>query len=144
MCVNGEIAWSAAEEAKNKALVDLEAERTRSRSLFDDVDRLKRALLEKDGAITQAGKVIEDLRVTNTELVRSNKEIERANTNLVGENMALEERIRGMFLLSSFFPRRALCYLISPCWTLQGLKMSYWLPKSRPVPPKLSSRGRSL
>jgi len=47
--------------------------------------------------------VIEDLRVTNTELVRSNKEIERANTNLVGENTALEERIRGMFPFSSFF-----------------------------------------
>jgi len=123
-CVNGEIARSAAEEAKNKALEDLEAERTRSRSLSDDVDRLKRALLEKDGAIAQAGKVIEDLRVTNTELVRSNKEIERANTNLVGENTALEERIRGMFLLSSFFLRCALCYLISPCWSLQGLKMS--------------------
>ena len=101
-CVNGEIAWSAAEEAKKKALEDLEVERTRSRSLSNDVDCLKRALLEKDGAIAQADKVIEDLRVTNTELVRSNKEIERANTNLVGENTALEERIHGMFLLSSF------------------------------------------
>jgi len=67
-CVNGEIARSAAEEAKKKALEDLEEERARSRSLSDDVDRLKRALLEKDGAITQAGKVIEDLRVANTEL----------------------------------------------------------------------------
>ena len=46
--------------------------------------------------------MIEDLRVANTELVRSNKEIERANTKLVGENTALEESIRGMFLLSSF------------------------------------------
>ena len=101
-CVNGEIARSAAEEAKKKALEDLEAERARSRSLSDDVDRLKRALLEKEGAITQAGKVIEDLRVTNTELVRSNKEIERANTKLVGENTALEESIHGTFLLSSF------------------------------------------
>jgi len=50
-CVNGEVAQSATEEAKKKALEDLEAERTRSRSLSDDVDRLKRALLEKDGAI---------------------------------------------------------------------------------------------
>jgi len=57
------------------------------------------------------GKVIEDLRVTNTELVRSNKEIERANTNLVGENTALEERIRGMFLLSSFLPE--VCFVLS-------------------------------
>jgi len=46
--------------------------------------------------------VIENLRVANTELVRSNKEIERANTNLVGESTALEESIRGMFLLSGF------------------------------------------
>jgi len=101
-CVNSEIVRSAAEEAKKKALEDLEAERARSRSLSDDVDRLKRALLEKDGVIAQAGKAIEDLRVANTELARSNREVERANTNLVGENMALEESIRSMFLLSSF------------------------------------------
>ena len=50
-CVNGEIARSAAKEAKKKALEDLEAERARSRNLSDDVDRLKRALLEKEGAI---------------------------------------------------------------------------------------------
>ena len=97
-CVNGEITRSAVEEAKKKALEDLELERARSRSLSDDVDRLKRALLEKEGAVTQAGKVIEDLCVTNTELVRSNKKIERANTKLVGENTALEESIRGTFL----------------------------------------------
>ena len=60
-CVKSEIARSAAEEAKKKALEDLEAERARSRSLSDDIDRLKRALLEKEGAIAQAGKVIEDL-----------------------------------------------------------------------------------
>jgi len=101
-CVKGEIARSAAEEAKKKALEDLEAERTRSRSLSDDVDHLKRALLEKDGAIAQAGKVIEDLRVANTDLVHTYKRIERANTNLVGENTALEEKIHGTFLLSCF------------------------------------------
>jgi len=101
-CINGEIARSSAEEAKQKALEDLEAERARSHSLSDDIDRLKRALLEKEGAIAQAGKVIEDLCVTNTELVRSNKEIERANTKLVGENTALEESIHDTFLLSSF------------------------------------------
>ena len=55
-CVSGEIAQSTTKEAKKKALEDLEAERARSRSLSDDVDRLKRALLEKDGAIVQAGK----------------------------------------------------------------------------------------
>ncbi|XP_021309201.1 uncharacterized protein LOC110432734 [Sorghum bicolor] len=43
-CVNGEIARSAAEEAKKKALQDLEAEQARSRSLSNDIDRLKRAL----------------------------------------------------------------------------------------------------
>jgi len=100
--VNSKVARSATEEAKKKALEDLEAERARSRSLSDDVDRLKRALLEKEGAITQAGKAIEDLRVANTELARSNREVERANTNLVGENMALEESIRGMFSIVEF------------------------------------------
>jgi len=101
-CVNGEVARSAAEEAKKKALEDLEEERARSRSLSHDVDHLKRALLEKDGAIAQAGKVIEDLRVANTELARSNREVERANTNLVGENTALEESIHGMFSTIEF------------------------------------------
>ena len=47
--------------------------------------------------------MIEDLRVANTELTRSNREIERANTRLVGENTALEESIKGMFLLSNYF-----------------------------------------
>ena len=110
-CVNGEITRSATEETKKKALEDLEAERGRSHSLSNDVDRLKRALLEKDGAITQAGKVIEDLRVANTELVRSNKEIKRTNTKLVGENMALEESIGGMFLSSSFLFE--VCFVLS-------------------------------
>jgi len=121
-CVNGEIARSTAEEAKKKAFEDLKVERTRSRSLSDDVDRMRRALLEKDGAIAQAGKVIEDLRVTNTELVRSNKEIERANTNLVGENTALEERIHGMFPLSNFLSE--VCFVLSNFSTLVlvGLK----------------------
>jgi len=39
--------------------------------------------------------MIEDLRAANIDLARSYKEIERANTNLVGENMALKERIHG-------------------------------------------------
>ena len=39
--MNGEIARSAAEEAKKKALEDLEGERTRSRSLSNDIDCLK-------------------------------------------------------------------------------------------------------
>ena len=52
-CVKSEIARSAVEEAGKKVLEDLEAERARSRGLSDDVDRLKRALLEKEGAISQ-------------------------------------------------------------------------------------------
>jgi len=103
--VNGEIARSAVEEAKRKALEDLEAERAQSRRLSDDVERLKGELLEKNGAIAQAGKAIEDLRVANTELVRSNREIERANTRLVTENTALEESVRGTFPLSDFLFR---------------------------------------
>jgi len=110
-CVRGRIARSAAEEAKKKAFEDLEAEQVRSRSLSADVDRLKRALLEKDGAIAQAGKAIEDLRVANTDLVRSHKEVERANTDLVDVNTALEEKIRGMFLPSCFLPR--VCFVLS-------------------------------
>jgi len=121
-CVNGEIAKSAAEEAKKKALEDLEAERARSRSLSDNVDRLKRALLEREGAIVQAGKAIVDLRVANTELARSNKEVKRANTNLVGENTALQESICGTFLLSSFFSE--VCLVLSNFFmlVLAGLK----------------------
>jgi len=61
--------------------------------------------LEKDGATTQAGKVIDDLRVANTDLTRSYKGIERANADLVGENTALEEKIRGTFLLSCFLSK---------------------------------------
>jgi len=103
--VNGEITRSAAEEAKKKVLEDLEAERAQSRRLSDDVERLKGELLEKSGAIAQAGKVIEDLRIANTELARSNREIERANTRLVSENTALEESVRGTFPPSDFLFR---------------------------------------
>jgi len=122
--VNSEVARGAMEEAKKKALEDLEAERARSRSLSNDVDRLKRALLEKDGAIAQAEKAIEDLRVANTELARSNKEVERANTNLVGENTALEESIRGTFLLLDFSFRGMLRFFFLKFFALAftGLK----------------------
>ena len=102
-CVKREIARSIAEEAEKKAREDLEAERIRSRGLSDDVDHLKRMLLEKEGAVLQAGKMIEDLRVANTDLARSYKEIERANTDLVGENTALEERVRGEYDLAFVF-----------------------------------------
>jgi len=120
--VNSEIARSVADEAKKKALEDLEAERARSRSLSDDIDRLKAELLEKNGAIVQAGKAIEDLRVANTEQARSNREIERANTKLVGENTTLEESVRGTFLLSSFLFK--MCLVLSKAFVLAftGLK----------------------
>ena len=57
--MKSEIARSAADEAGKKAHEDLEAKRARSRGLSNDVDRLKRALLEKGGAISQAGKASE-------------------------------------------------------------------------------------
>jgi len=101
--VKSEIARSTAEGAEKKAREDLEAERIRSRSLFDDVDRLKKMLLEKEGAVLQAGKMIEHLRVANTDLAHSYKEIERANTDLVGENTALEEKIPGKYDLAFVF-----------------------------------------
>ena len=114
--VDSEVARGAAEDVKKKALEDLEAERARSRSLSDDIERLKGELLEKSGVIAQAGKVIEDLRVANTELARSNREIERINTRFVGENTALEESIRGMFPLSDFFFEVCLSFFLKlPC-----------------------------
>jgi len=42
------------------------------------------------------------LRIANTELVRSNREVERANTNLVGENTVLEESIHDMSSIIEF------------------------------------------
>jgi len=123
-CVKSEIARSTAEEARKKALEELEAERARSRELSDDIDRLKRALLEKEGAISQASMVIEDLRVANTDLARSYREIERANTNLVGENTALEEKIRGklFFTLSCFFLQGIFVLSNFPMLVFVGLK----------------------
>jgi len=114
-CVKGEIARSTAEEAKRKALEDLEAERARSRSLFDDVDHLKRALLEKDGAIAQAGKVIEDLWVANTDLAHSYNGIERAGPTLLARIQLWRRRFAVCFYPRVSFPKRTLCCLISPC-----------------------------
>jgi hypothetical protein len=143
--VDSEVARGAAEDVKKKALEDLEAERARSRSLSDDVERLKGELLEKSGAVAQAGRVIEDLRVANTELARSNREIERANTRLVGENTALEESIKGMFPLSNFFFEVCLVFpKVSLYWLLQGSRTNSWPPKPRLATPRLSSRRRLL
>jgi len=58
---------------------------------------------EKEESIFGSGKMIEDLQVKNTDLARSCKEIERAKTDLVGENTALEERARGKFFIPSYF-----------------------------------------
>ena len=101
--LKSEITRGTTEEAEKKAREDLKAERTHSRGLSDDVDRLKKMLREKEEAIQQSGKMIEDLRVKNTDLARSYKEIERANTDLVGENTALEEKICGKFFMPSCF-----------------------------------------
>ena len=94
--LKSELARGATEEANKKAREDLEAEQARSRGLSDDIDRLKKALQEKEDAILQSGKLIEDLRVDKAELARSYKKIEKANTDVVSENMTLEEKIRGM------------------------------------------------
>ena len=83
------------EEPKKKACEDLETEQACSCSLFDDIDRLNKVLREKEDVVLQSGKLIEDLWVEKTELTRSYKKIERANTDLVGENMTLEEKIHG-------------------------------------------------
>jgi len=58
--------------------------------------------------------MIEDLRVKNTDLACPYKEIERANTDLVGENTALEEKVRGkFFMLLCFFCRVFLSYRLT-------------------------------
>ena len=101
--LTSEIARGAVEEAKKKTREDLEVERTCSRGLSDDVDRLKKMHREKEQAIQKSGKMIEDLRVKNTELACSSKEIERANIDLVAENTTLEEKIRGKFFVPSCF-----------------------------------------
>jgi len=63
--LNSEIARGAVEEAEKKAREDLEVVQARSHGLSDDVDRLKKALREKEEAILQWGKLIKDLRVDN-------------------------------------------------------------------------------
>ena len=100
------------EEAEKKAYEDLEKEHACSCSLSDNVDRLRKALREKEEAILQSGKLIEDLRVKNTKLAHSQKRIERANTDLVSENIALEEKIHGELSTSlRLFFFRDICFL---------------------------------
>ena len=95
--LNSDIARGAAGVAEKNTHEDLEAKRARAHSLSDDIDRLKKALREKEGAILQSCKLIEDLRVEKTDLACSYKKIERANTDLVGLNTTLEEKMRGEF-----------------------------------------------
>jgi hypothetical protein len=92
--LKSEITRGTTEEAEKKAREDLKAKQARSCGLSDDIDRLKKAVWEKEDAILQSGKLIEDLRVDKTELACSYKKIEKANTDLVGENTTLEEKIR--------------------------------------------------
>ena len=49
--------------------------------------------------------------MTNIDLARSDREIERANIDLVGENTALEQKIRGMIISSCFFSKA--CFVLS-------------------------------
>ena len=144
--LRSEITRGAVEEPEKKACEDLKAERARSCSLSDNIDRLKKALREKEDAILQSGKLIEDLRVERTELARSQKKIEKANTNLVGENMTLQERVRGEFSMLL----RLLCFCSAHFLStdslfqfLQGLRMICSLPRSTPSLLRHSLRGRS-
>jgi chromosome segregation ATPase len=124
-----EIAQGAVEEAEKKAREDLEAEQARSRSLTNDIDRLKKALREKEDTILQSSKLIEDLRVDKTELANSYKKIEKANTDLVGEYMTLVEKICGKFFMPlCFLCRHSFSFLSSDSLSrsLQGLRMIYW------------------
>jgi len=61
--LTSEITRGAAEEAEKKAHEDLETEQARSCRLSDDVDYLKKTPREKEEAILQLGKMIEDKRV---------------------------------------------------------------------------------
>ena len=81
--LNSEIVRGAMEEAEKKAYEDLEKEHACSCSLSDNVDRLRKALREKEEAILQSGKLIKDLSVEKIEMAHSYKRIERANTDLV-------------------------------------------------------------
>jgi len=59
-------------------------------------------LLDKERSITTAGKQIEDLRVEKTDVLHSYKDIEKVNTDLVGENTSLHKHIHSEFFLPGF------------------------------------------
>jgi len=96
-------AQAATEEKEKKALEEIEREKMRFETLADDVERLKEVLQEREGAITLSGKLVEDLRVKKTEMACFVKKLERENTDLVGENTALHERVRGKCLALKLF-----------------------------------------
>jgi len=142
-CVNSGIARCAVEEAKKKALKDLEAERARSQSLSDDVDRLKRALLEKEGAIAQPTRRSR-ICASPTPRWRAPSGRSRGPTPIWLARTRLWRRASVVcFYYRVYFLRCAGCYLISSCWSLQDSKMSCWPPKSRLAPSRPSSRGKS-
>ena len=68
--------------------------------------------------------MIEDLRATNTDLARSYRGIERANTDLVGENTALEERIHGRLIYTFVFLLQGIPFVLPnfPVLDFVGLK----------------------
>jgi len=99
-----------AQEEEKKAKEELKKERRCSHALANDVDRLKKILQEREGAITMLGKVIEDLRVKKTEMAHSFKKVEKANTDLIGKNTSLHECIHGE-CLSLVLSLRRICSL---------------------------------
>ena len=84
------------------------------------------------------------MRVANTDLVRSHMETERANTDLVGVNTGLEEKIHGMFLPSCLFPR--VCFVLSdfPLLAFVGLKDELLAAQVEARSTKAQLEGRSL
>lgn len=83
---------------EKKAKEELEKEKSCANALALNINRLKKILLEKEVAITTAGKLIEDLWVKKMEVARSFQRVKKANTDLVGENTSLYEHIRGEYL----------------------------------------------
>ena len=59
-------AKAISQEEERKAKQELEKEKSCANALAIDVDQLKKTLLEKEGAVTAAGKLIEDLQVVDT------------------------------------------------------------------------------
>ena len=91
------------EEVEKKAREDLEAEQARSRGLSDDIDRLKKALQEKEDAILQLGKLIEDLRVNKMELTPLTRKSRRPTPTSLEKTCLLKRRSMVGLLCSYVF-----------------------------------------